>query len=150
MALPAPDETLLGVTQYRPRKKQAPVVPVRVERRAPPKVLNKPGTTEWVGTQKPTEQQKPETELTIDAPPDLSQYLHSKLGDDLTKVELYKIVEARKEYDAKYSAAAIAAKKRYNDSVRTYNQAIGHKTPEQNKAIADRLLKKTQPKTVMA
>ena len=64
MALPTPEETLMGVTQYNPRKKKtAPVVPLRVERRAPPKVLKKPGTSEWVGTQKPTEQQTPEKTL---------------------------------------------------------------------------------------
>ena len=139
MALPAPEETLMGVAQYNPRKKRAPVVPIRVERRAPPKVLKKPGTTEWVGTQQPTEKQKPATELAV--PEDLAQFWRDRFGGDFSNVPFSQLLDAKAEYEAT---------KAYNKSVKTYNEAIGHKTPAENKQIAERLMKKTQPKTVMA
>lgn len=143
MALPAPEETLMGVTQYNPRKKQAPVVPLRVERREPPKVLNKPGTTEWVGTQKPTEQQDPAKAVKLLT---YQQYMDKNYGkgweDGITIGSSKKTKQDYKKYVKSHAA--------YNDSAKTYNEAIGSKTPAENKAIAERLLKKTQPKTVMA
>ena len=143
MALPAPEETLMGGTQYNPRKKQAPIVPLRVERRAPPKVLNRPGTTEWVGTQKSTEQQTPEKSLSSMT---YQQYMDKKYGkgwEDGITVGSYE--KTKKDYK-KYVSSAES----YNQSVKTYNEAIGYKTPAENKQAAERLLKKTQPKTVMA
>lgn len=189
MALPAPEETLMGVTQYTPRKKQAPIVPIRVERRAPPKVLNKPGTTEWVGTQRPTEQQTPEQTMTAQTvkPMSINAYVkkaypkESDLWKSLpaeeakalnkdpygylsTAAEAGAITDRGRErlaqYEKDYKQYVSSLNKAntqtkanvagYNSSVKTYNQAIGYKTPAENKAIAERLLKKTQPKTVMA
>lgn len=145
MALPAPEETLMGVTQYNPRKKQAPVVPIRVERREPPKVLKMPGMTEWVGTQKPTEQQDP-AKLLAAKPPTYQQYMDKNYGkgweDGITVGSYEKTKKDYKKYVKSHAA--------YNTSAKTYNEAIGSKTPAQNRAIAERLLNKTQPKTVMA
>ena len=142
MALPKPEETVMGITA--PKKKARAVRPVLapIERKDPPKVA---GITEFVGTQRPSEAQKPEKSLSPNIL-SIEQWSSQKYRTkDLSKNE--KKVLA-KEYQA-YVNSTSSQTAGYNTSVKTYNKAIGYLDPAADKAAAKKMLKRTGVKTVM-
>lgn len=147
MALPEPEETVMGITAPKKKRRAARPVLAPIERRDPPKVA---GITEFVGTQRPTEQQKPEKPVATYVPT-YQEYMDKKYGkgwEDGITIGSARQTEA--DYDAQYGAKARAAKKEFNESVKTYNKAIGYLDPAADKAAAKKMLKRTGVKTVMS
>jgi hypothetical protein len=120
MAMMKPEETLLGVNRGVRAKPIVRPQATLIPRKAPPKV---DGQTEYVGTQRATEEQKPETVQAATAS-SREEFYRSKTRverGDLTK-------QSRRELDGLYAAYLAdfeTQKQSYVKSVGEYNTAIG-------------------------